>query len=57
MDNSQETLAVGRRQNYQTVTTNIGGVQDILMNVDSGDSCNVIDRYPWEELKKRKDIR
>lgn len=57
MDNSQETLAVGRGQNYQTVTTNIGGVQDILMNVDSGASCNVIDRYPWEELKKRKDIR
>ena len=40
--------------NHPTVTTNIGGVQNIHMIVDSGASCNVIDSCLWEELKRRR---
>lgn len=55
MDNSQETLETLTVNGpyHPSVTTNIGGVEDIVMIVDSGASCNVVDRLLWEELKKR----
>ena len=40
--------------NHSTVATNIGGVQNIRVIVDSGASCNVIDSCLWEELKRRR---
>ena len=33
---------------------NVGGVPNVAMVVDSGASCNVIDRKLWEELKQNK---
>ena len=33
---------------------NIGGVPRIQFIIDSGASCNIIDRQLWEELKKNK---
>lgn len=56
MDNSQETLETLTVNGpyHPTVTTNIGGVEDIVMIVDFGASCNVVDRFLWEELKKRR---
>ena len=36
------------------VLVNVGGVPDVAMIVDSGASCNVIDRKLWEELKSNK---
>lgn len=49
MDNSQETLETLTVNGpyHPTVTTNIGGVEDIVMIVDSGASCNVVDRFLW----------
>ena len=36
------------------VQVNVGGVPNVAMVVDSGASCNVIDRKLWEELKQSK---
>ena len=36
------------------VQVNVGGVPNVAMIVDSGASCNVIDRKLWEELKHNK---
>ena len=36
------------------VQVNVGGVPNVAMIVDSGASCNVIDRKLWEELKQNK---
>ena len=36
------------------VQVNVGGVPNVVMIVDSGASCNVIDRRLWEELKQNK---
>lgn len=56
MDNPQETLETLTVNGpyHPTVTTNIGGVEDIVMIVDSGASCNVLDHSLWEELKKKR---
>ena len=36
------------------VQVNVGGVPNVAMIVNSGASCNVIDRKLWEELKQSK---
>lgn len=36
------------------LTLNIGGVPNIKFFIDSGASCNVIDRELWENLKENK---
>ena len=36
------------------VQVNVGGVPNVAMIVDSGASCNVIDRKLWGELKQDK---
>ena len=36
------------------VLVSIGGVPNVSMIVDSGASCNVIDRQLWESLKQKK---
>ena len=33
------------------IQVNVGGVPNVAMSVDSGASCNVIDRELWEELR------
>ena len=36
-----------------TVPVNIGGIADVPMIIDSGASCNVIDKHLWEKLKQQ----
>ena len=36
------------------VQVNVGGVPNVATIVDSGASCNVIDRKLWEEVKQNK---
>ena len=36
------------------IQVNVGGVPNVATIVDSGASCNVIDRELWEELKQNK---